>query len=251
MSRLPRACPPSGPSPAKRCCSTSRQVWPHSLSSHSAASAIRRSPGGSTPNSSRSRPDEPPSSATVTTAVTWSVTWRRAVSVAARPWPPPECDDRGAAAAHSRPRSRCTTKVATWSVAQPRGERLGHRHRAVLAAGAADGDGDVAACPPAGSPAVTGAIRSTTPVEELGGALLAQHVVAPPGRPAPVSGRSSGTQNGLGRKRMSKTKSASSGTPYLKPNDISARRTPGPSVAAEAAGSACGRAGARSARRCR
>ena len=32
-------------SPANRCCRTSRQVWPHSLSSHSAASAIRRSPG--------------------------------------------------------------------------------------------------------------------------------------------------------------------------------------------------------------
>jgi hypothetical protein len=37
--------------------------------------------------------------------------------------------------------------------------------------------------------------------------------------------RRSGTQNGLGRKRMSKTKSASSGMPYLKPNDITANRT--------------------------
>ena len=35
----------------------------------SAASAMRRSPGGSTPSSRRMRPDEPPSSATVTTAV--------------------------------------------------------------------------------------------------------------------------------------------------------------------------------------
>ena len=54
---------------AKRCCSTRAQVRPHSSSPQSAASAIRRSPGGSTPNSPRSRPEEPPLSATVTTAV--------------------------------------------------------------------------------------------------------------------------------------------------------------------------------------
>ena len=54
---------------ANRCCSTRAQVSPHSSSPQRAARAIRRSPGGSTPNSSRSRPDEPPSSATVTTAV--------------------------------------------------------------------------------------------------------------------------------------------------------------------------------------
>ncbi len=43
---------------------------------------MRRSPGGITASSERSRPDEPPSSATVTTAVTWSHTWRSAVTVA-------------------------------------------------------------------------------------------------------------------------------------------------------------------------
>ena len=54
------------------------QVRPQSSSPHSAASAIRRSPGGSTPSSRRSRPLDPPSSATVTTAVGRSVTRRSA-----------------------------------------------------------------------------------------------------------------------------------------------------------------------------
>ena len=52
-------------------------------------------PGGSWPSSRRSRPDEPPSSATVTTAVRCctssprSASRRRADSVACSPWPPP------------------------------------------------------------------------------------------------------------------------------------------------------------------
>ena len=78
IRRFPTTCPCISPSPAKRCWSTCDQVWPHSSSPHSAASAIRRSPGGSTPNSPRSRPDEPPLSATVTTAVTSEATWRSA-----------------------------------------------------------------------------------------------------------------------------------------------------------------------------
>ena len=41
-------------------------------------------------NSSRNRPDDPPLSATVTIAVISCVTWRNAVSVAAKPWPPPK-----------------------------------------------------------------------------------------------------------------------------------------------------------------
>ena len=57
-------------------------------------SAIRRSPGGSWPSSARSRPLEPPSSATVTTAVSREVTWRSACSEAARPWPPPSATTR-------------------------------------------------------------------------------------------------------------------------------------------------------------
>ena len=61
------------------------QLLPHSSSLHRAASAIRRSPGGSELNSSRNLPDEPPLSATVTTAVTSVVTLRIADRVAARP----------------------------------------------------------------------------------------------------------------------------------------------------------------------
>ena len=103
------------PSLRNRCWRTSLQVRPHSSSPHSAASAIRRSPGGSTPSSRRSRPLEPPSSATVTTAVSWSVTRRSADSEAASPWPPPSATTSGVVpapriaggAAHSRPRSRC------------------------------------------------------------------------------------------------------------------------------------------------
>ena len=59
ISRLPTTWPRISPSPAKRCWSTRAQVSPHWSSPHSAASAIRRSPGGSTPNSPRSRPRRP------------------------------------------------------------------------------------------------------------------------------------------------------------------------------------------------
>ena len=125
---------------------TCAQVRPHSSSPHSAASAIRRSPGGSTPNSPRSRPDEPPLSATVTTAVE-----RRRIDVAqrrqrgGRPWPPPRATtgrrrSPPARHAHSRPRSRWTARASMPALAQPAGDLLGHRDAAVLAAGAADGD---------------------------------------------------------------------------------------------------------------
>ena len=68
----------------------SAQRRPHSSSLHRAASAIRKSPGGSELNSSRSRPLEPPLSATVTMAVISVVIVRSARSVAAKPWPPPK-----------------------------------------------------------------------------------------------------------------------------------------------------------------
>ena len=148
ISRLPRAWPLSGPSPSKRYCSTSAQVRPDSSSPHSAARAIRRSPGGRQFSSSRSRPEEPPSSATVTIAVSWSVTRRSADSDAASPWPPPKATTRGSrgpsarrllrAGAHSRPRSRCSTVVGRPRRPDPVGELLGDGRAAVLAAGAAD-----------------------------------------------------------------------------------------------------------------
>ncbi len=80
---------------AKRCCMTSRQVRPQSVSSHSADRAMRRSPGGRTPYSSRSRPEDPPSSATVTIAVSSEVSRRSADSEADRPWPPPSATTEG------------------------------------------------------------------------------------------------------------------------------------------------------------
>ena len=55
------------------------------------------SPGGSTPMSRRSRPELPPSSATVTTAVRLLVSSFRPPSSAARPVPPPMATTRGPA----------------------------------------------------------------------------------------------------------------------------------------------------------
>src|SRR5579859_6411117 len=74
---------------------TSRHVRPQSVSSHRAASAMRRSPGGTTPKSRRKRPEEPPSSATVTTAVRSAVRSRSADSDAASPCPPPKATTDG------------------------------------------------------------------------------------------------------------------------------------------------------------
>ena len=98
---------------------TSLHVRPQSSSPQRAASAIRRSPGGRTPSSARSRPLDPPSSATVTTAVSRSGDLPRARCRRWRPgpWPPPERDDVEAGASrsglgrHSRPRSRWTTRA--------------------------------------------------------------------------------------------------------------------------------------------
>ena len=104
-----------------------------------AASAMRRSPGGNTRSSRRMRPDEPPSSATVTIAVKSVVTSRSADSEACRPCPPPA---RPPGSDHSRPRSRCTTVARTPSPTTV-GELLRHHHRAVLAARATDGQGQV------------------------------------------------------------------------------------------------------------
>ena len=108
ISRLPTAWSCRSPSLRKRCCTTRLQVWPHSSSPHSAASAIRRSPGGSTPSSRRSRPLDPPSSATVTTAVRRSVTRRSADSDAARPCPPPSATTAGPRPPHALPDGPCS-----------------------------------------------------------------------------------------------------------------------------------------------
>src|SRR3989344_5499398 len=68
-NKLPKLCPLS-PSPfSNRCRNKERNACPTSLSSARATSAIRKSPTGRYPNSSRRRPVLPPLSATVTTAV--------------------------------------------------------------------------------------------------------------------------------------------------------------------------------------
>ena len=63
-------CPARAPLPPNRCCRMVAHKRPYGLSDANAANAIRRSPGGTTSSSLRSRPEEPPSSATVTMAVT-------------------------------------------------------------------------------------------------------------------------------------------------------------------------------------
>jgi hypothetical protein len=143
ISRLPRACPRAVRSPEKRCCRTSRHWCPHGVSSHSAASAIRRSPGGRTSNSSRSRPLDPPSSATVTTAV--MVGDQAAARTARRPDRARRRGRRPSAAltrAPGRGARRRSRRVLGRSV---RRRAARHRHRAVLATGAADGDRGIAA----------------------------------------------------------------------------------------------------------
>src|SRR3954467_11899690 len=143
---LPTECPASTPCPPIRCCSRSAH-WTESGSvPASAATAIRRSPGGRTFSSRRIRPDDPPSSATVTTAVRSVVSNRRADSDACRPWPPPRATARS---------GRSGTESLTAEVPVHHGrvyshlvqslrELLGHRDRAVLAAGTADRQGQVA-----------------------------------------------------------------------------------------------------------
>ena len=63
--------------------------------SASAAMQLRMSPIGGMPSSSRSLPDEPPSSATVTMAVMLLVTSFRPRSSVDRPVPPPMATMRG------------------------------------------------------------------------------------------------------------------------------------------------------------
>ena len=113
-------------------------------------------PGGSTSSSCRIRPDDPPSSATVTTAVRSSVSSRSADSDACSPCPPPSATALGWSARHvrrtysSRPTMRSPgpgrggRRWPDAARAQPLGELLGHHDRAVLAAGAADRQGEVA-----------------------------------------------------------------------------------------------------------
>src|SRR5712691_462999 len=119
---------------------------------------MRRSPGGSTPYSRRSRPLEPPSSATVTIAVRSRVTRRNADNDANRPCPPPRATTwrltgRPRPAEGADPASTVGGWLLTSEIAmtdlhflpvrrQPGSDLLRYRYATVLAAGTADGDRD-------------------------------------------------------------------------------------------------------------
>src|SRR4029079_3321251 len=103
---------------------------------------------GSTPNSRRSRPDEPPLSATVTTAVRFPTTRRRAANSADSPCPSPRATpltplDRtaGSTGGTSLPPEVTVHRPGVDAdTGETRRDLLGHRDAAVLAPGAADGD---------------------------------------------------------------------------------------------------------------
>src|SRR5262245_6879849 len=107
---------------------------------------MRRSPGGGRPRSRRSRPDEPPSSAMVTTAAGSRPSWRRAPRLTDRPCPPPSATGRFTGAL---PLESLTLHVAMRHVhaeapvRQPATQLLREHDAAVTAAGAADRHGQV------------------------------------------------------------------------------------------------------------
>src|SRR4029078_847301 len=97
------------------------------------------SPGGRTPNSERSRPEEPPSSATVTTAVRSTGRRRRADSDAGSPWPPPRavtCRGSVVEVTSFAPEVAVDGAHVVPRLAHLACDLLGHRDAAVLAAGA-------------------------------------------------------------------------------------------------------------------
>ena len=86
IKRLPKQCPAKGESPLKRYCIT-RSI--KGSRSARAVRQLRKSPGGMMPSSLRKRPEEPPSSAEVTTAVQLLVMYFMPRSSVERPVPPP------------------------------------------------------------------------------------------------------------------------------------------------------------------
>jgi hypothetical protein len=92
MNKLPKLCP-SRPEPSLKRYWKSRVI--SGSASARAAMQLRTSPGGNTPSSRRSRPELPPSSATVTTAVRFPVCSLRPRNSVERPVPPPMATMRG------------------------------------------------------------------------------------------------------------------------------------------------------------
>src|SRR5439155_7116633 len=154
----------------KRCSKAADQT----RSSPASATRQRRmSPGGDTPRSRRNRPDEPPSSATLTTAVISPAYWRTARSAVANPCPPPSATTRGRSATFD------VTVVDVGRDAvqlQPARELVGDHNAAVSAAGAPDADREVRLA----LPLVRGQQQREQPielVEERAGLRLAEHGV--------------------------------------------------------------------------
>ena len=120
-------------------------------------------------------PDEPPLSATVTTAVRSSTDAGAArTREAASPWPPPSAT---ALTSSSRSLTRAPGRGGRRAASTPtsrsrRGDLLGHRDAAVLAAGAADRDGHEALAL-AEVAAADVADERDEALQELGGAAAA------------------------------------------------------------------------------
>ena len=179
-------------------------------------------PAAGSCSSARSRPEEPPSSATVTMAVSRSVIRRSALSEAASPWPPPNATTAGSRARDGSPgagrppahHGSLPSHVAVQhlgrhaELAQPPPELLGDRRAAVLAAGAADGDRDealalldVARRPsPAADPAAAAGTprRRPGPARSRGPACSVRSAVA---APAPSAGWAGTGRRPPGRRR--------------------------------------------------
>src|SRR5207247_5471430 len=113
------------------------------------AIAIRRSPGARTPSHSRRTPDEPPSSATVTTAVTSPVICRTAERAADKPWPPPMQTIRGSGMRRSGlPLAAVDVAMLDGdgqsAAAEHPGDLVADHDGPMAAAGTPDRDGEVA-----------------------------------------------------------------------------------------------------------
>ena len=112
MKRLPKLCPCRPPPSGNRYLKSWLII---DSSSASATRQLRRSPGGGMPMSRRSRPELPPSSAMVTTAVRLLVCDLRPRSRAARPLPPPTATTRGPRASRLAARiSLADSGVVLW-----------------------------------------------------------------------------------------------------------------------------------------
>ncbi len=175
-SRLPTGCPASASDAGEPVLQQRGGVGTHGIGVGQRGQRLAQVARRQAPRSARSRPLEPPSSATVTTAVIPApATARSARNEADSPWPPPKATD-GLTRAPGPGAGRWPTRRRS---AQPAGQLLGDGDAAVLAAGAADGDGEVALALPL-EPGRGGVDQPGVGLHEGGRPALAQHVPAHP-----------------------------------------------------------------------